>query len=144
MTTEEYAALKERLRAMADPSYRAFHQKLVPEVENLLGVRIPALRQLARELARGDWRGYLAAAQTDTYEETMLQGLVLGCSENGAGRAVRAPAGIHPQDRQLGGERQRLRRAQAGEKAPGGDASPSCGPILRAGRNSRFASRWSC
>lgn len=81
MTTEEYAALKERLRAMADPSYRAFHQKLVPEVENLLGVRIPALRQLARELARGDWRGYLAAAQTDTYEETMLQGLVLGCAK---------------------------------------------------------------
>lgn len=81
MTTEEYAALKERLRAMADPGYRAFHQKLVPEVENLLGVRIPALRQLARELARGDWRGYLAAAQTDTYEETMLQGLVFGCAK---------------------------------------------------------------
>lgn len=78
MTGEEYAALQARLRAMADPDYRAFHQKLVPEVDNLLGVRIPALRGLARELARGDWRGYLAAAGTDAYEETMLQGLVLG------------------------------------------------------------------
>lgn len=78
MTGEEYAALQARLRAMADPDYRAFHQKLVPEVDNLLGVRIPALRVLARELARGDWRGYLAAAGTDAYEEAMLQGLVLG------------------------------------------------------------------
>lgn len=78
MTGEEYAALQARLRAMADPDYRDFHQKLVPEVDNLLGVRIPALRGLARELARGDWRGYLAAAGTDAYEETMLQGLVLG------------------------------------------------------------------
>ena len=78
MTDAEYAALQARLRALADPDYLAFHQKLVPTVHNLLGVRVPALRALARELAKGDWRGYLAAAGTGTYEETMLQGLVLG------------------------------------------------------------------
>lgn len=89
MTPSEYAALQGRLRSMADPDYLAFHQKLVPEVDNLLGVRLPALRSLARELARGDWRGYLAAAKTDTYEETMLQGLVLGCAKMEIGELFR-------------------------------------------------------
>ncbi|MEM1484639.1 DNA alkylation repair protein [Oscillospiraceae bacterium PP1C4] len=78
MTNQEYAALTQRIRTLADPDYRQFQQKLVPGVENLLGVRIPVLRELAKELARGDWRSYLAAAREDTYEEAMLQGLVLG------------------------------------------------------------------
>ena len=80
MTPQDYEALQARLRSLADPAYRAFQQKLVPDVTNLLGVRVPALRQLARELVRGDWRGYLEAARHETYEETMLQGLVLGCA----------------------------------------------------------------
>lgn len=80
MTPQDYEALQARLRSLADPAYQAFQQKLVPDVTNLLGVRVPALRQLARELVRGDWRGYLEAARHDTYEETMLQGLVLGCA----------------------------------------------------------------
>ena len=78
MTTQDYEALQARIRSLADPAYQAFQQKLVPDVTNLLGVRVPTLRILARELARGDWRGYLEAARHDTYEETMLQGLVLG------------------------------------------------------------------
>ena len=81
MTEAEYKALQHRLRELADPNYLAFHQKLVPDVHNLLGVRVPKLRALAKELARGDWRGYLAAARTDSYEETMLQGLVLGAAK---------------------------------------------------------------
>lgn len=78
MTDQDYAALADRIHALADPVYLKFHQNLVPGVENLLGVRVPALRGLAKELARGDWRGYLAAAREDSYEETMLQGLVIG------------------------------------------------------------------
>ena len=57
MTPQDYEALQARLRSLADPAYQAFQQKLVPDVTNLLGVRVPALRQLARELVRGDWRG---------------------------------------------------------------------------------------
>lgn len=78
MTEAEYQELAERLRKLADPAFKAFHQKLVPGEEHLLGVRLPVLRKVAKELAREDWRGYLAAAKTGTYEETMLQGLVLG------------------------------------------------------------------
>ena len=33
--------LKERLRGLADPGYQAFHSKLIPGTENVLGVRTP-------------------------------------------------------------------------------------------------------
>ena len=46
---------------------------------NVLGVRIPHLRQLAKRIARGDWQAYLATADTYYMEERMLQGMVLGC-----------------------------------------------------------------
>ena len=39
--------LKERLRGLADPGYQAFHSKLIPGTENVLGVRTPKLRALA-------------------------------------------------------------------------------------------------
>ena len=52
MTPQDYEALQARLRSLADPAYQACQQKLVPDVPNLLGVRVPALRQLARELAQ--------------------------------------------------------------------------------------------
>lgn len=72
------AALRTELERLADPAYRAFAGGLLPGVENLLGVRLPLLRRLAGELARGDWRAYLGAARDDSFEETLLQGFVIG------------------------------------------------------------------
>lgn len=77
-TKEEYALLVERIHELAEEKYRSFHQRLVPEVENLLGVRVPKLRMLAKEIAKEDWRGYLRAARDDSYEEIVLQGMVIG------------------------------------------------------------------
>ena len=40
----------QELQSLSDPKYKEFHGGLVPGEENLLGVRIPALRRYAREL----------------------------------------------------------------------------------------------
>ena len=48
MTEAEYQELAERLRKLADPAFKAFHQKLVPGEEHLLGVRMPVLRKVAK------------------------------------------------------------------------------------------------
>ena len=50
----------------------------IPGTDPIIGVRIPKLRTLAKKIAKEDWRGYLEHAACDTYEEIMLQGLVLG------------------------------------------------------------------
>lgn len=46
------AALRAELERLADPAYRAFSSGLLPGVDNLLGVRLPALRRLAGALAK--------------------------------------------------------------------------------------------
>ena len=75
MSNEE---IKKYLRDNADPAYGEFHRRLVPGTDDIIGVRLPVIRALAKEIAKGDWRGYLAAGTIDTYEEKMLRGLVIG------------------------------------------------------------------
>lgn len=70
--------LREQLLNMAEPGYRDFHAALVPGVGNILGIRLPLLRGIAREIARGDWRAFLAGDDVLYYEERMLRGLVIG------------------------------------------------------------------
>ncbi|MDE6570185.1 MAG: DNA alkylation repair protein [Alistipes sp.] len=72
--------LRTRLLALGDPAYGRFNAKLLPGVTGIIGVRMPQLRKLAREILRDDWRKWLAgieAADTLYYEERMLQGLVI-------------------------------------------------------------------
>jgi len=70
--------IRERILELAEDDFRQFHSKLIPGTDNVLGVRLPQLRKLAKEIAKGDWRGYLAAAPEDYYEEIMLKCLVIG------------------------------------------------------------------
>lgn len=68
--------LKGRLRELEDPKYREFHSSLLPGTDNVLGVRTPALRKLAREIEKGDWEGFLRENDRTWYENDILQGLV--------------------------------------------------------------------
>ena len=62
--TLERSEIRRRLEELAEPGYRDFNCKLLPGVEDMLGVRTPALRRLAREIAKGDWRGYVDQVRT--------------------------------------------------------------------------------
>lgn len=75
MTSTE---IKKYLYDNVDPKYREFHQRLVPTVGNLMGVRMPVLKKLAKDIAKGDWQEYLRSGSIDTYEEVMVRGLVIG------------------------------------------------------------------
>lgn len=70
--------IKQQLEAWAEPDFQAFSARLLPNVHNLLGVRLPKLRTLARKLAKGDWRHYLTHTCDDSFEEIMLQGMTIG------------------------------------------------------------------
>lgn len=74
------AALRQRLREMGEPGYAASTSKLIPGLRRkIYGVRIPALRALAKELAGGDTRAALQHTLSGTsLEEVTLCGLVTG------------------------------------------------------------------
>ena len=68
--------IREQLCTMAEDEYRAFSAALVPGVTNMLGIRLPQLRKLAKKIAGQDWRA--AIEEEDIYfEEKMLRGMVL-------------------------------------------------------------------
>ena len=55
MTTTE--SVRKELKTLEDPTYREFHSSLIPGANNILGVRIPQLRIMAKGLAKKeDWR----------------------------------------------------------------------------------------
>lgn len=75
--------IRTQLQSLEDADYKTFNEKLLPGVTNVLGVRVPALRSLAKEIAKGDFRTYLKEAaeqigEHSFHEEITLQGMVLG------------------------------------------------------------------
>ena len=72
----EMQNLTERLMELSDPKYRDFHSKLLPGTDNVLGVRTPDLRKLAKEITKGDWETFLEKNDSTWYENDILQALV--------------------------------------------------------------------
>ena len=73
--------LREKLFSLADEKYKEFHGSLCPGTNNIIGIRVPILRNLAGSIAKEDWREYLKNAKDDYYEEVMLQGMVIGLAK---------------------------------------------------------------
>lgn len=70
--------VKENLLQLAGDGNKKFTESLHPGIEHVLGIRIPALRRLAAQIAKDDWQSYLRTADTYYMEERMLQGMVIG------------------------------------------------------------------
>lgn len=75
MTEQE---LDRRLQALADEQYRDFSSRLIPGGLPMLGVRLPDLRRLAKEIADGDYEAFLASDTERLFETAMLRGMVIG------------------------------------------------------------------
>lgn len=84
------------LAAHAEPEYAAFAARLLPGTNDLLGVRLPHLRRLARTLAKREGAAFLARARDDTFEERMLQGMVIGCLDLPAAQVLALTAAFVP------------------------------------------------
>ena len=73
--------IQERLFALQDETYRAFQIKLIPTIDpsRVIGVRMPALRQLAKEIAAEpqSMAEFLALTEHRYYEEDNLEGLLI-------------------------------------------------------------------
>lgn len=72
-----YNELIEYLKAFSDEKYREFHSRLVPNSQSeFLGIRLPVMRKISKEILKGDYEGFLTVSGTKYYEEIMLRGLV--------------------------------------------------------------------
>ena len=70
--------IRQELINLADEKYKKFHSNLCPGVENILGVRLPLLRNLAKDLSKNNYKEYLDNNDSKYYEEVMIEGLIIG------------------------------------------------------------------
>ena len=70
--------LREYLYEAVDEKYREFHSSLCPNVNDILGVRIPKLREIAKTIAKDNPIEFLEKYVCEFYEEKMIYGLVIG------------------------------------------------------------------
>lgn len=70
--------VRTELESLADVNYREFASKLIPNCENLIGVRIPEIRKIAKRIAGQNAFAYLHDTQEIYFEEIMLKGLIIG------------------------------------------------------------------
>lgn len=78
--TQETECIRARLFALQDEGYRAFHSRLMPTVppETVIGVRVPALRRLAKQLAgTPQAEAFLQELPHTYYEENNLHAFLL-------------------------------------------------------------------
>lgn len=71
--------IKKELEDNADLKYLDFHSKLIPNINNIKGVRVPVLRKIAKSISiEKDVFAYLNSPISDSYEEITIYGLVIG------------------------------------------------------------------
>lgn len=72
--------IQERLFALQDEKYREFHRSLIPGLprENIIGIRIPAMRKLAKEFVKEPEAAvFLKQLPHTYYDENILQALLI-------------------------------------------------------------------
>lgn len=70
------AAIME-LKRISEEEYKRFSEALIPGKTNMLGVRLPAIRKLARRYANEDFIEYVKS-ESLYFEEKMLKALIIG------------------------------------------------------------------
>ncbi|MCI8410908.1 MAG: DNA alkylation repair protein [Clostridia bacterium] len=71
--------IKSKLMDLSDKKYKEFHSGLCPGTDNIIGIRVPVLRNYAKELIKENTlKELLENIDNEYYEEIMLQGMLIG------------------------------------------------------------------
>ena len=71
--------IRKELLELKDEEYGKFQKKLCPDTNlEIIGIRIPKLRNLAKKLAEEDYKYYLNSIENKYFEEILLEGFIIG------------------------------------------------------------------
>ena len=73
----KYQEFIEYLLKTDDPAYRKMNTTIVVSSKYVIGVRVPNLRLLAKEISKGNWKSFLDYTTDHYFEESMLEGMVI-------------------------------------------------------------------
>ena len=82
---DNYKKFIKYLINIQDLKYKEFHSSLVLNSKyEIIGIRLPVMRNIAKEIAKSNIEEFLKFAQNKYYEEVMIQGLVISHIKNEA------------------------------------------------------------
>ena len=70
--------LKKELISLSDEKYQKFSSSLTPNIDNILGVRLPILRKIAKRISKENYQIFFKENDDEYMELTMLEGMVIG------------------------------------------------------------------
>lgn len=74
---EKYGEFVNYLISLKDDKYRDFNSKLITTKYKMLGIRMPILRKIAKEISKGDYASFLKVSINNYFEEVMIKGFVI-------------------------------------------------------------------
>lgn len=79
---ETYKELINYLVSIKEEKYKLFNLKLITTKYEILGIRIPILRKLAKQISKTDFKPLLDLFNDEYYEVVLLEGLILSYIED--------------------------------------------------------------
>ncbi len=74
---EDYDKFINYLIEIKDNKYQEFNKKIINTKYDMLGIKIPVLRRIAKEIYNGDYKTFLNILDNRYYELVMIRGLVI-------------------------------------------------------------------
>ena len=63
--------IKKELTSLAEPNYKEFSSKLTPNINNILGVRLPILRRIAKRIAKNNYLEFFKQFNTTSFSKLL-------------------------------------------------------------------------
>ncbi len=79
-----YKKIRSDLINLQDKKFRQFNSVICPGIDNIIGIKIPVLRDYAKNLIKQEknFKDYISFNETKYFEEVMLQGILIGFIKN--------------------------------------------------------------
>ena len=74
---KEYETYIKYLKSLSDSKYREFHKSLTETKYEIIGIRVPIMRHLAKEKLKTDYLTFLKYCGDKYYEEVFIEGQVI-------------------------------------------------------------------
>lgn len=78
----DYIQLSEYMKEISDEKCRKFNQKIIPDTVAQYGIKVPVLRNMAKKIAKGNYRSFVKGFAGEKYEDILLLGLVLSYAKS--------------------------------------------------------------
>lgn len=76
-TNKTYQEFVQNLRKLQDKKYLEFNKKTIYTNYEMIGIRVPILRNIAKKIKKTSMETYLEVANPNTFEEIFIYGLII-------------------------------------------------------------------